>query len=191
MFLYCKELQLFNRHVSSNQIFIQIYRTVWYELLCGEWPFNEQPPEAIIWQVGKGIKQSLANLQASRDVKVFFSCILCWEQFSERFVGCCRKSWCCAGRSSRWTGPTLASCWTPWTSCQRSDWRAHPRTQCISPAPPSPSSKGLFPLPRAAWRQWAPSGARSDLPGSPGLALSPADDQTCCDSVFQISCGDE
>lgn len=46
------------------------YRTVWYELLCGEWPFKGQPPEAIIWQVGKGMKQTLANLQASRDVKV-------------------------------------------------------------------------------------------------------------------------
>lgn len=46
------------------------HRTVWYELLCGEWPFKGQPPEAIIWQVGKGMKQTLANLQASRDVKV-------------------------------------------------------------------------------------------------------------------------
>jgi len=44
--------------------------TVWYELLCGEWPFKAQPPESIIWQVGKGMKQSLANLQASQDVKV-------------------------------------------------------------------------------------------------------------------------
>lgn len=48
------------------------FRTVWYELLCGEWPFKGQPPEAIIWQVGKGMKQPLANLQASRDVKVRF-----------------------------------------------------------------------------------------------------------------------
>lgn len=47
------------------------FSTVWYELLCGEWPFKGQPPEAIIWQVGKGMKQPLANLQASRDVKVF------------------------------------------------------------------------------------------------------------------------
>lgn len=47
-------------------------RTVWYELLCSEWPFKGQPPEAIIWQVGKGMKQPLANLQASHDVKVLF-----------------------------------------------------------------------------------------------------------------------
>lgn len=45
-------------------------RTVWYELLCGEWPHKGLPPEAIIWQVGRGMKPSLANLQASRDVKV-------------------------------------------------------------------------------------------------------------------------
>lgn len=51
-------------------------RTVWYELLCGEWPFKGQPPEAIIWQVGKGMKQPLANLQASRDVKVH-TCLKC------------------------------------------------------------------------------------------------------------------
>ena len=46
------------------------YRTVWYELLCGEWPYTTQDPEAVIWQVGKGMKPSLANLEASRDVKV-------------------------------------------------------------------------------------------------------------------------
>lgn len=46
------------------------YSTVWYELLCGEYPFKGQPPEAVIWQVGKGVKQSLNNMQASRDIKV-------------------------------------------------------------------------------------------------------------------------
>jgi kinase suppressor of Ras 2 len=53
------------------------FRTVWYELLCSEWPFKSQPPEAIIWQVGKGVKQPLANLQASRDVKDIL--MLCWS----------------------------------------------------------------------------------------------------------------
>lgn len=52
-------------------------RTVWYELLCGEWPFKGQPPEPIIWQVGKGAKQPLANLQASRDVKVNYITLFC------------------------------------------------------------------------------------------------------------------
>lgn len=54
----------------GTKVIFYYFRTVWYELLCGEWPFKGQPPESIIWQVGKGMKQPLANLQASRDVKV-------------------------------------------------------------------------------------------------------------------------
>lgn len=55
---------------------IYAFGTVWYELLCGEWPFKKQPPEAIIWQVGKGMKQSLTNIQVSRDVKDIL--MQCW-----------------------------------------------------------------------------------------------------------------
>ncbi|XP_011500487.1 PREDICTED: kinase suppressor of Ras 2 [Ceratosolen solmsi marchali] len=60
---------------------VYAFGTVWYELLCGEWPFKGQPPEAIIWQVGKGMKQTLANLQASRDVKDIL--MLCWSYHPE------------------------------------------------------------------------------------------------------------
>ncbi|KAF7278778.1 hypothetical protein GWI33_008009 [Rhynchophorus ferrugineus] len=59
---------------------IYAFGTVWYELLCGEWPFKNQPPEAVIWQVGKGMKQPLANLQASGEVKEIL--MICW-QFKE------------------------------------------------------------------------------------------------------------
>ena len=52
------------------------FGTVWYELLTAEWPWKEQPPESIIWLVGKGMKPSLANLQASRDVKDIL--LMCW-----------------------------------------------------------------------------------------------------------------
>jgi len=55
---------------------IYAFGTVWYELLTGEWPWKEQPPEAIIWQVGKGIRPTLANLQASREVKDIL--VQCW-----------------------------------------------------------------------------------------------------------------
>lgn len=55
---------------------VYAFGTVWYELLCGEFPFKRQPPEAIIFQVGRGMKQTLANLQASRDVKDIL--MLCW-----------------------------------------------------------------------------------------------------------------
>ena len=47
-----------------------------YELLTAEWPWKEQPPESIIWLVGKGMKPSLANLQASREVKDIL--LMCW-----------------------------------------------------------------------------------------------------------------
>lgn len=56
---------------------VYAFGTVWYELLCGEFPFKSQSPEAIIWQVGRGMKQTLANLQASRDVKDIL--MLCWS----------------------------------------------------------------------------------------------------------------
>ncbi|XP_055637374.1 kinase suppressor of Ras 2 [Toxorhynchites rutilus septentrionalis] len=55
---------------------IYSFGTVWYELLCGEFPFKAQPPESVIWQVGRGMKQTLANLQASRDVKDIL--MVCW-----------------------------------------------------------------------------------------------------------------
>ncbi|RVE54387.1 hypothetical protein evm_000872 [Chilo suppressalis] len=62
---------------------VYAFGTVWYELLCGEFPFKGQPPEAIIWQVGRGVKQSLANMQASRDIKDIL--MLCWAyRSSER-----------------------------------------------------------------------------------------------------------
>lgn len=68
-------------HANDNIPFakasdVYAFGTVWYELVCSEWPFKGQPPEAIIWQVGKGMKQSLANLQASKDVKDIL--MLCW-----------------------------------------------------------------------------------------------------------------
>lgn len=53
------------------------FGSIWYELLCGEFPFKSQPPESVIWQVGRGMKQSLANLQASRDVKDIL--MMCWS----------------------------------------------------------------------------------------------------------------
>ena len=55
---------------------VYAFGTVWYELLTGEWPWKQQPPEAIIWQVGKGIKPSLANLATSREVKDIL--MKCW-----------------------------------------------------------------------------------------------------------------
>ncbi|XP_003377944.1 putative phorbol esters/diacylglycerol binding domain protein [Trichinella spiralis] len=44
--------------------------TVWYELITGEYPFKRSAPETIIWQVGKGIKPALNNLQLAKEMKV-------------------------------------------------------------------------------------------------------------------------
>ncbi|BFZ18307.1 hypothetical protein BsWGS_21345 [Bradybaena similaris] len=52
------------------------FGTVWYELLCNDWPFRSQPCETIIWQVGQGIKQSLSTVNSPREVKEVL--ILCW-----------------------------------------------------------------------------------------------------------------
>jgi kinase suppressor of Ras 2 len=53
------------------------FGSIWYELLCGEYPFKSQPHESVIWQVGRGMKQSLSSLQASREVKDIL--MTCWS----------------------------------------------------------------------------------------------------------------
>uniref|UniRef100_A0A6A7FVD0 Kinase suppressor of Ras 2-like isoform X1 n=1 Tax=Hirondellea gigas TaxID=1518452 RepID=A0A6A7FVD0_9CRUS len=62
-------------HTTTSDVYS--YGTVWFELLCGELPHKGLPPEAVIWQVGRGIKPSLAHLQASRDVKDIL--MDCWS----------------------------------------------------------------------------------------------------------------
>lgn len=52
-------------------------RTVWHELLSGIVPYKSQPPEVVIWQVGKGMKQPLRNLQSSKEIKDIL--MLCWS----------------------------------------------------------------------------------------------------------------
>lgn len=48
---------------------VYAFGTVWYEILSGEFPFKAQPPHSVIFQIGSGMKQTLANLQATREVK--------------------------------------------------------------------------------------------------------------------------
>lgn len=58
------------------------FGTVWYEMCSGSWPFKKQIPEAIIWQVGKGVKQSLAHVDVPREVKDTLT--VCWAFDPER-----------------------------------------------------------------------------------------------------------
>lgn len=53
----------------SKQTDVYAFGTIWYEILSGEFPFKGQPPHSIIFQIGCGMKQTLANLQATREVK--------------------------------------------------------------------------------------------------------------------------
>ncbi|XP_056020517.1 kinase suppressor of Ras 2-like isoform X6 [Ostrea edulis] len=61
----------------SEKSDVYAFGTIWYELLVGDWPFRNQPPECIIWQVGRGIKQSLGSVMASKEVKDIFR--YCWS----------------------------------------------------------------------------------------------------------------
>eukprot|EP00794_Sanderia_malayensis_P013863 gene13863-15311_t len=55
---------------------IYAFGTVWYELLSKRFPFDDQPTESTIWQIGKGFKQSLSKLEVSRDAKDILA--MCW-----------------------------------------------------------------------------------------------------------------
>ena len=74
----------------SEKSDIYAFGTVWYELLCGEWPFRHQPPETVIWQVGKGLKQSLGTIPATREFKVRFY-VKCHLFYIYKFIIPCIK----------------------------------------------------------------------------------------------------
>ncbi|RUS83373.1 hypothetical protein EGW08_008876 [Elysia chlorotica] len=61
----------------TNMSDLYAFGTVWYELLCNDWPFRGQPCETVIWQVGRGIKQSLSLVTAPREVKEIL--MSCWS----------------------------------------------------------------------------------------------------------------
>ncbi|XP_061189617.1 kinase suppressor of Ras 2-like isoform X5 [Saccostrea echinata] len=60
----------------SEKSDVYAFGTIWYELLVGDWPFRNLAPECIIWQVGRGIKQSLGSVMASKEVKDVL--MICW-----------------------------------------------------------------------------------------------------------------
>uniref|UniRef100_A0A8B9V0F5 Kinase suppressor of ras 2 n=1 Tax=Anas zonorhyncha TaxID=75864 RepID=A0A8B9V0F5_9AVES len=50
--------------------------TIWYELHAREWPFKTQPAEAIIWQVGRGMKPNLSQIGMGKEISV--RAVGCW-----------------------------------------------------------------------------------------------------------------
>ncbi|XP_066871549.1 kinase suppressor of Ras 2 isoform X3 [Kogia breviceps] len=50
--------------------------TIWYELHAREWPFKTQPAEAIIWQMGTGMKPSLSQMGMGKEISDIL--LFCW-----------------------------------------------------------------------------------------------------------------
>lgn len=44
--------------------------TIWYELHAREWPYKSQPAEAIIWQIGSGMKPNLTQTGMGKEILV-------------------------------------------------------------------------------------------------------------------------
>ncbi|XP_039197308.1 kinase suppressor of Ras 1 isoform X3 [Crotalus tigris] len=57
---------------------VYAFGTVWYELQAREWPFQSQPAEALIWQIGsgEGMKQVLQASSLGKEVGEILSA--CW-----------------------------------------------------------------------------------------------------------------
>ncbi|KAM8797688.1 kinase suppressor of Ras 2 [Eudromia elegans] len=55
--------------------------TIWYELHAREWPFKTQPAEAIIWQVGRGMKPNLSQMGMGKEISDIL--LFCWAYEQE------------------------------------------------------------------------------------------------------------
>jgi len=66
---------------SSTDVYS--FGTIWYELLTGDMPYKNPHPEITIWQVGRGLKQPLINLQAPREIKNIL--MMCWSAERPKF----------------------------------------------------------------------------------------------------------
>lgn len=62
---------------------VYAFGTLWYELLTGDLPYRNSCPEITIWQVGRGLKQPLVNLQAPREIKNIL--LMCWSAERPKF----------------------------------------------------------------------------------------------------------
>ncbi|KAI1901048.1 hypothetical protein AGOR_G00056130 [Albula goreensis] len=60
----------------SKQSDVFAFGTIWYELHAREWPFKNQPAEAIIWQVGSGLKPNLTQIGMGKEISDIL--LFCW-----------------------------------------------------------------------------------------------------------------
>lgn len=59
----------------TNKTDVYSFGTVWFELLAGHRPFDKFTTEPIIWQIGRGYKQPLSEVEISREMKDIFNMI--------------------------------------------------------------------------------------------------------------------
>ncbi|XP_060641451.2 kinase suppressor of Ras 2 isoform X2 [Anolis sagrei] len=52
------------------------FGTIWYELHAREWPFKTQPAEAMIWQIGRGMKPNLSQIGMGKEISDIL--LFCW-----------------------------------------------------------------------------------------------------------------
>uniref|UniRef100_A0A8C5LS68 non-specific serine/threonine protein kinase n=1 Tax=Leptobrachium leishanense TaxID=445787 RepID=A0A8C5LS68_9ANUR len=57
------------------------FGTIWYELHAREWPLKNQPAEAIIWQVGTGMKPNLGQIGMGKEISDIL--LFCWAYEQE------------------------------------------------------------------------------------------------------------
>ncbi|XP_018596031.1 kinase suppressor of Ras 2 isoform X2 [Scleropages formosus] len=60
----------------SKQSDVYAFGTIWYELHAREWPYKNQSPEAIIWQVGSGMKPNLSQIGMGKEISDIL--LFCW-----------------------------------------------------------------------------------------------------------------
>ncbi|XP_077163602.1 kinase suppressor of Ras 2 isoform X1 [Paroedura picta] len=65
----------------SKQSDVFAFGTIWYELHAREWPFKIQPAEAIIWQVGRGMKPNLSQIGMGKEISDIL--LFCWAYEQE------------------------------------------------------------------------------------------------------------
>uniref|UniRef100_A0A4W3HNZ6 non-specific serine/threonine protein kinase n=1 Tax=Callorhinchus milii TaxID=7868 RepID=A0A4W3HNZ6_CALMI len=65
----------------SKQADVFAFGTMWYELHAREWPFKNQPTDAIIWQAGRGMKPNLTQIGMGKEISDIL--LFCWAYEQE------------------------------------------------------------------------------------------------------------